>query len=406
MIMGTTNELKMAIVSMLDTRKGDIGLREVVEGAPYFNEIEKVTRTPIAFVTTDQEAAQFDFAGTHVAGETPFDGRYRFGIILVVSGKDGRKSEMEIDDISDYIVDVIKSHPHLPVLIPEKPGTLAVPGTPPTGLTFGEPSTKIRNINSTGLTKLDGVLYSTDAGNGVIHAYDSDFSKLPDIPLDPRNDNPGGIASDGTSLFVTQLVSPYIYRYTKTGTATQINSFDNFDASIIGLTYHDGIFEALQHVGEHPLRLNSEAIFDNRLPSMRLPNIGREFRSIHLSDRFTYVGFERDLNNNPDPQIAAIRRSDNEVVATIPGNSNGIYVEGDTLYRGDIAGNLDTIPITFTGGTDPIPEIPFRPERTVNLADYMVPEMVGAREIGDKKLARYIRVRVAVTEVSGSSTSS
>ena len=110
------NEVKNMVVSEI-SRTVD-GLRRVEAGAPYFDMIEKVSPTPAAFVTSDQLGANFEYIGADgVPDDTdvkiPRDLEYRFGCIIVVSGKDGQAAEMAADDLAHEVCEAISSNPRL-----------------------------------------------------------------------------------------------------------------------------------------------------------------------------------------------------------------------------------------------------------------------------------------------------
>ena len=391
----TINGLKQRIVKMLEKQKVRIGLRDVVEGAPYFNEIEKVTRTPIAFVTTDQEAAQIDFAGARVDGSTPFDNTYRYGIIVVVSGKDGRATEGKIDDITQRIVDCIKAHPHLPVLdiIPITTGSI------------GEPSTVTSYVGiSGGISSDSDNLYI--AGGNIIGV----IGRQPPHTL-VRNYQTGitdfysGIAVDNNRIFAFRERTNIV------------DVFDKNNNRNPPIQYRINTPSTLNHVGMAVV--GSELfISDGETSTVHvyaIPNSGTSLvRSRTIAAPLRSFGFFADenflyyidVNGNVIVHDTSNREITRSTSPMIDG-AVGLTVSNSMIYSiTGIGGSEDPKRIVAAPFTFQLDGSTIEERDGTNIADYSLPEMVGAREIGDKKLARYIRVRVAVTEVSGSSTSS
>ena len=91
--------------------------KEVTSGAPYFDDIANITNCPAAFITSDQSMARFTPRGSAVptnAGSTadgtdnlPVSSELRYGIIIVVDGKDGPTTEREADRITGLVWDEI-----------------------------------------------------------------------------------------------------------------------------------------------------------------------------------------------------------------------------------------------------------------------------------------------------------
>ena len=207
----------------------------------------------------------------------------------------------------------------------------------------------------TGISADNRVIYAAHNDTGTLRRYNKTGANryeeiLPRLELDAGNTRPWGVTNDENFVYVAQWNSNQVYQYRKLTIQSRTEA-GPLPATVIRLTA-SRLSNALAREGNRFYLGSSAAgntvyIYDQnwtQVGTLDFDEIDGNISSFDLDENFYYLGMESPSN------VVIVRRADGVVVARSPGLSNGMFVDGDTLYRS--TGDRDTTQtatLTFTG---------------------------------------------------------